>query len=83
MKEQQTAQTTGQDSPEPTPEPKAKAPLDPLRRVFIPIEKVMTNGNFRFRTLDRTRYTRDGTTGAIRRADPKPLTKKQRRELRG
>lgn len=46
-------------------------PLDPLHRVFVPIEKRMLDGNWRFRTLDKTQYTRDGKTGVIRRAVPK------------
>lgn len=56
--------------------------IDPLRRVFIPIEKEMLNGDWRFRTTDRRRYTRNGTTGVIRRTDPKPLNKHAKRRAR-
>ena len=44
--------------------------VNPLRRVFVPIEKRMADGNFRLRTTDRTRYTRNAHTGTIFRADP-------------
>lgn len=57
-------------------------PLDPLKRVFIPIERVMSDGDWRLRTSDRTRYTRSGKTGAIFRADPKPLNKHAKRRAR-
>jgi len=53
--------------------------VNPLRRVFVPIEKRMADGNFRLRTTDRTRYTRNAHTGTIFRADPKPLNKHARR----
>jgi len=59
-----------------------KKPLDPLRRVLVPIEKRMADGNFRLRTTDRTRYTRNAHTGTIFRADPKPVNKHARRRLR-
>ena len=57
-------------------------PLDPLRRVLVPIEKRMTNGNWVFRTSDNVRYIRMDNTGVIRRAQPKvngKLAKKARR----
>lgn len=60
----------------------APTTIDPRRRVYVPIEKRMLDGNWRFRTEDKTRYTRDQHTGTIRRADPKPLSKKDRRRAR-
>jgi hypothetical protein len=40
--------------------------IDPLRRVFVPIERRMSDGNFRFRTQDKQRYVRLAN-GQIRR----------------
>ena len=51
------------------------APIDPLRRVWVPIE----DKNGRFMTHDREVYVRDQTTGAIRRARPKLKGKAARR----
>jgi len=59
-----------------------KKPLNPLRRILVPIEKRMADGNFRLRTTDKTRYTRNAHTGTIFRADPKPLNKHARRRER-
>lgn len=71
------------DTPKDTAKSNVAEPmLDPLRRVFIPIEKRMLDGNWRFRTSDKERYTRNGTTGTVYRADPKPLNKHARRRER-
>jgi hypothetical protein len=61
--------------------------IDPRRRVYVPIEKRMLGENYEpgdwcFRTSDKMRYTRNKDTGVIRRVDPKPLNKKQRRALK-
>lgn len=45
-------------------------PIDPLQRVFVPIEKRMTNGNLTFQTTDHQRYIRS-SDGSIRRSTPK------------
>lgn len=61
-----------------------KEPLDPLRRVFVPIEKRMTNGNMTFQTSDKERYYRT-SDGVILRVAPKingKKAKKERRKLR-
>lgn len=57
-------------------------PLDPLRRVFVPIEKRMLDRDWRFRTLDGTRYTRNDKSGSITRHDPKPLNKHAKRRMK-
>lgn len=61
--------------------PEKKQPperIDPLRRVWIPIEKKRSDGVAVFQTHDRMRYERD-ITGAIRRAIPKVKGKAARR----
>ena len=55
-----------------------KAPLDPLRRVWIPVEKRTTAGTLVFKTSDNTLYARL-ESGAIRRAHPKVKGKAARR----
>ena len=47
-----------------------KPSLDPLRRVFVPVERRMTNGLMAFRTTDGESYVRL-MDGSIRRAAPK------------
>ena len=44
--------------------------LDPLRRVFVPIEKRTLNGTLVFRTMDNQMYCRLAS-GSIRRVTPK------------
>ena len=64
---------------------KTEPSLDPLRRVFVPIEKRDMHGVWHFATVDSDRYTRDPTTGVIRRVQPKvngKRAKKARREVR-
>lgn len=57
--------------------------IDPLHRVFVPIEKRTASGDWRFRTTDNTRYTRHHPTGQIVHADPQPSrSKKERRRRR-
>lgn len=41
--------------------------LNPLQRVFVPIEKRGTDGHMRLRTLDGAQYIRDGVTGSLHR----------------
>lgn len=53
-------------------------PIDPLRRVFVPIEKRTVAGTWVFRTTDRQLYARAGD-GSIRRADKKVRGKSARR----
>jgi hypothetical protein len=53
-------------------------PIDPLRRVFVPIEKRTANGTLVFRTLDKQVYVRL-EDGSIRRATPKMNGKEARR----
>lgn len=55
-------------------------PIDPLRRVFVPIEKRTANGTLVFRTLDKQVYARL-EDGSIRRTTPK-MNGKQARKLR-
>lgn len=59
--------------------PSNKEPLDPLRRMFVPIEKRMTNGNMTFQTLDKERYYRT-SQGVILRVAPKVNGKKAKKE---
>jgi hypothetical protein len=47
-----------------------KPSIDPLRRVFVPIERKTPAGTWVFRTLDREMYARAGD-GSIRRVTPK------------
>lgn len=47
-----------------------KKVIDPLRRVFVPTEKRMTDGRMTFRTSDSVKYVRDDK-GVIRRTAPK------------
>ena len=59
-------------------------PIDPLRRILVPIEKRMTNGNLTFRTSDSDQYIRT-SDGVIRRKHPKingKIAKKARRACR-
>lgn len=58
--------------------PKSQPAIDPLRRVFIPIERQAQNGTFVFRTTDNMTYARLGD-GSIRRAQPKVRGKSARR----
>ena len=58
-----------------------KEPIDPLRRVFIPIEKRREDGTRVLWTSDKTKYVR-GTDGTIRRAAPKVRGKAARRAER-
>lgn len=53
-------------------------PTDPLRRVFIPVEKRTTQGTLVFRTLDKQMYARLDN-GSIRRATPKVNGKEARK----
>ncbi len=55
------------NAPEGRSDPK---PLDPLRRVFIPIERRTANGTLVFKTTDGELYARL-SDGSIRRAHPK------------
>jgi hypothetical protein len=60
------------------------APLDPLRRVFVPVEKRTAQGTLVFRTTDKDLYFR-GPDGSIRRSVPKvngKLAKQMRRKQR-
>lgn len=56
--------------------------IDPLRRVFVPIEKRTLNGTLVFKTHDKTIYARLDN-GSIRRAVPKVNGKVARRLRRG
>lgn len=59
--------------------PSANGPaIDPLRRIIVPIEKRMTDGNLTFQTSDRDRYIRT-PDGVIRRAAPKVNGKRARK----
>lgn len=49
--------------------------IDPLRRVFVPIERINPHGVPVFRTMDGTRYYRDAR-GCIRRAVEKTKLKR-------
>lgn len=51
---------------------------DLLRRVFVPVEHRMSDGNFIFRTTDREVYQRDAETGVIRRVRAK-VSKQERK----
>lgn len=53
-----------------TPPTTTQAILDPLRRVFVPIERKNLDGTAVFFTTDKTQYIR-GINGEIRRARPK------------
>lgn len=55
--------------------------INPLCRVIAPKERESSDGRgTRFNTQDQRLYTRD-SKGVIRRGDPKPPSKKQRRRL--
>jgi hypothetical protein len=59
--------------------PVAKKPsIDPLRRVFVPIEHKTSRGTIVFRTTDNRMYARV-VDGSIRRAIPKQRGKSARR----
>jgi len=72
------------DTRDPAPEGSGTTPaLDPLRRVFIPIEKRNVHGVWTFETTDGERYLRDPNTGVIRSAVVKingKLARKMRRK---
>ena len=55
-----------------------QSPINPLRRVFIPIEKRTSNGTIVFRTTDKQMYVRLADD-SIRRATPKLRGKAARR----
>ncbi len=59
--------------------PDANKPLDPLRRVFVPIEKKMLNDNWTFKTLDKERYYRT-SAGVILRVAPKINGKRAKKD---
>jgi hypothetical protein len=66
------------------PDSNDKRPIDPLRRVFIPIERRTSNGTTVFKTQDKMVYARL-EDGSIRRAIPKvngKHAKKLRAQLR-
>lgn len=58
---------------------KQKPTIDPLRRVFVPIEKRTAKGTIVFRTSDKTMYARLEEGGPIRRVVPKIRGKAARR----
>jgi len=58
-----------------------RRPIDPLRRVFIPIEKRNSKGMLVFRTHDKQLYVRM-ENGSIRRATPKINGKEARKARR-
>jgi hypothetical protein len=58
-----------------------ESPLDPLRRVLVPIEKRTANGTIVFRTTDKEVYFRH-TDGSIRRASLKVNGKEARKARR-
>lgn len=47
-----------------------RTPIDPLRRVFIPIERKQSDGTVRFKTHDKREYERRAD-GSIRRIHPR------------
>ena len=53
-------------------------PIDPLRRVWIPVEKRTSAGTLVFRTSDKTLYFR-APDGSIRHSVPKVNGKESRR----
>ena len=57
-----------------------KTPIDPSRRVFVPIERKTANGTWVFRTLDNEMYCRlpDGSI----RSTTKKMNGKLARKLR-
>lgn len=55
--------------------------IDPLQRVFVPIEKRREDGTRVLYTTDKTKYIR-GVDGVIRRADPKVNGKQARKDRR-
>ena len=59
--------------------PQIKPDLDPLRRVFIPIERTTPNGTTVFKTTDNMLYLRHPLDDSIRRATPKVRGKAARR----
>ena len=52
--------------------------IDPLHRVFVPIEGRNVRGQWTFRTMDRDEYYRD-VNGCIRRKYPKVNCKEQKK----
>ena len=58
------------------PEAKDDVDIDPLRRVFVPIEKKNVMGQFTFQTKDGKQYIRRAD-GSIRRNTPKKTTKRK------
>lgn len=65
----------------PSIDPLRCAPLDPLKRVFVPIERVTAKGTRVFKTTDGDIYARL-SDGSIRRAHPKVNGKIARRARR-
>lgn len=55
-----------------------EAPIDPLRRVWIPIEKRDVQGRLTFRTTDGERYRREDD-GSMRHATGKVNGKRARK----
>lgn len=55
--------------------------IDPLRRVFVPVERKNTDGTYVLRTHDKTTYIR-GADGVLRRQIPKMNGKDARRARR-
>ncbi len=55
--------------------------IDPLRRVFLPREGRMSNGDTMLRTVSNDVYIRDAETGVVRSAQRK-MNGKQSKRLR-
>ena len=70
-----------EDGPVVTTAPSPQSPIDPLRRVFVPIEKRTEKGTLVFRTTDKELYFR-APDGSIRRAQPKVHGKDARKMRR-
>ena len=59
-----------------------ESPIDPLRRVFVPIERGLTGGALLLQTTDKQTYIRNGPGLPMRRIPPKvngKIAKKARR----
>lgn len=69
------------DGPAVTTASNQKPSIDPLRRVFVPIEKRTPNGTWVFKTTDQTMYFR-APDGSMRRVQPKVNGKDARRARR-
>ena len=68
---------------------KQKPEIDPLRRVFVPRERMTSNGTIVFKTTDNLMYARQEEGAPMYRVDRKvrgkkarALDKQRRRELR-